>query len=546
MAEAKKETLYIEADEEITAVIDKMVNAKSKIVAIVLPKHATVFQSTVNMRLLQKAAKSAKKNIALITSDPSILAIAGAAGVHVAKTPTSKPVIPAVATAAGATVALKSSDDTDEEATTDNTEKEAAEDEDAIELDNTSDEAVKPAAEDGEAKSKNKTLKIPDFSSFRVKMGLAIGGVVLLIALWFIGFVLLPTATVSITTDVSNIPLNIQATAQIGGTEVNAETDTIPATQSQVEKIDSVTVQATGEKDIGQQATGTMTLTNCINDGEDKVVPAGTQFTSEGLVFVTTEQVILDFAIFAGSTCLSADFGRSQDVGVQASQPGTQYNLSARSYSSSISGITAEGTAMTGGTTENVQVVSQDDVDRATAELNGRSKTQAISELELDLREQGLRPISETLLEGTPDVTFTPAIDEQATEVSVTMKVTYNMLGISNDDLNAVLDAAIDEQLGDTQQNIRSNGIDTVQFQVQPKTDDANQPILIETVAVIGPDLSVMELKESLAGKPRGEIESELEAIDGVRSVTVEYSPGWITTTPKSADKINVVLSEEE
>ena len=126
------------------------------------------------------------------------------------------------------------------------------------------------------------------------------------------------------------------------------------------------------------------------------------------------------------------------------------------------------------------------------------------------------------------------------------MKVTYNMLGISNDDLNAVLDAAIDEQLGDTQQNIRSNGIDTVQFQVQPKTDDANQPILIETVAVIGPDLSEMELKESLAGKPRGEIESELEAIDGVRSVTVEYSPGWITTTPKSADKINIVLSEEE
>ena len=53
VATAKKDTIYIEADDEITAVIDKVVNAKSEIVAVVLPKRAVVFQSVVNMRLLK-------------------------------------------------------------------------------------------------------------------------------------------------------------------------------------------------------------------------------------------------------------------------------------------------------------------------------------------------------------------------------------------------------------------------------------------------------------------------------------------------------------
>ena len=40
--------------------------------------------------------------------------------------------------------------------------------------------------------------------------------------------------------------------------------------------------------------------------------------------------------------------------------------------------------------------------------------------------------------------------------------------------------------------------------------------------------------------------ESLIEAIDGVRSVSVEYSPGWITTTPKDASKITIELKETD
>ncbi|QQS18664.1 hypothetical protein IPL68_01055 [Candidatus Saccharibacteria bacterium] len=89
-----KETIYVDVDDEITAIIERVTNAKGSIIALVLPKRATVLQSIVNMRLLKRAAESENKNLVLVTSEASLLPLAGLVGMHVAETPSSKPVIP--------------------------------------------------------------------------------------------------------------------------------------------------------------------------------------------------------------------------------------------------------------------------------------------------------------------------------------------------------------------------------------------------------------------------------------------------------------------
>ena len=89
-----KETLYVDVDDEITAIIERVKSAKGGIIALVLPKRATVLQSIVNMRLLKRAAESEKKNLVLVTSEASLLPLAGLIGMHVAETPSSKPTIP--------------------------------------------------------------------------------------------------------------------------------------------------------------------------------------------------------------------------------------------------------------------------------------------------------------------------------------------------------------------------------------------------------------------------------------------------------------------
>src|SRR5579863_1157155 len=94
MAVPGKDTIYVDIDDEITGVIDKLRASDGKVVALVLPKRATVLQSIVNMRLLKRSADEARRHLVLITSETGLLPLAGAAGVYVAKTLTSKPEIP--------------------------------------------------------------------------------------------------------------------------------------------------------------------------------------------------------------------------------------------------------------------------------------------------------------------------------------------------------------------------------------------------------------------------------------------------------------------
>src|SRR4051812_13479154 len=94
MAANEKDTIYIDIDDEITGIIDKVKGSNGKITALVLPKRAAVFQSIVNMKLLKRAADESGKHLVLITTEAGLLPLAGAAGIHVAKSLTSKPEIP--------------------------------------------------------------------------------------------------------------------------------------------------------------------------------------------------------------------------------------------------------------------------------------------------------------------------------------------------------------------------------------------------------------------------------------------------------------------
>ena len=90
----KKDVIYVDVDDEITSITDKIISAKATLVALVLPKRCPVLQSSVNMKILQRTTGDAGKNVVLITSEASLLPLAGAAGLYVAKTLQSKPTIP--------------------------------------------------------------------------------------------------------------------------------------------------------------------------------------------------------------------------------------------------------------------------------------------------------------------------------------------------------------------------------------------------------------------------------------------------------------------
>src|SRR3982751_3329411 len=89
-----KDVIYVDVDDEITSIIDKVDNSAHKVVALVLPKRAASLQSIVNMKLLKRSADTAGKNVVLITSEGALMPLAGAAGLHVAKNLQTKPEVP--------------------------------------------------------------------------------------------------------------------------------------------------------------------------------------------------------------------------------------------------------------------------------------------------------------------------------------------------------------------------------------------------------------------------------------------------------------------
>ncbi|MFO7807199.1 MAG: hypothetical protein R6V40_02125, partial [Candidatus Moraniibacteriota bacterium] len=64
-----RKTIYIDTDEEITAIIEKIKIEPASELFLVVPKDAMLLQGVVNLKLLKKEADKLNKKIVLVTSD---------------------------------------------------------------------------------------------------------------------------------------------------------------------------------------------------------------------------------------------------------------------------------------------------------------------------------------------------------------------------------------------------------------------------------------------------------------------------------------------
>ncbi|MDO8335835.1 MAG: hypothetical protein Q7T74_03595, partial [Candidatus Saccharibacteria bacterium] len=201
----KKDVIYIDTEDDITSIIEKVKGSKEKIIALVPPKRVGVLQSAVNLKLLQKSATSADKRIVLITTNKALAALAAGVSVPIAKNLQSKPELAEVE----APIDEVDTDDdiiNGEDLPVGDLEKTVEppvsdDPEDSIELpEDLTAAAAEKSLPKGPKKSKAKKAgsNVPNFDIFRKKLFLAIAGGVLFIIflIWAIWFA--PHATVNI------------------------------------------------------------------------------------------------------------------------------------------------------------------------------------------------------------------------------------------------------------------------------------------------------------------------------------------------------------
>lgn len=570
MAGQQKDVIYIDVDDEITGIIDKLRSSEGRIVALVLPKRATMLQSSVNMKLLKKVAADTKKRLVLITSEAGLLPLAGSVGLHVAKSLQSKPEIPDAPTdldenevdtldepkedfdreaAAERPVGeLAGLGDEDEKPTakpelTPRPIPKSSEPDEAIELDNTPEAAA--AAEVAKTdkktkKPKDKSLKIPNFNKFRLR--LIIGAVVLiaLVVLWVIANNVLPKAKVTIATTTNSVNSNLTLTLSTSATSVDASSSTVPAHLQQTQLTESGQVATTGQQNNGVAATGSVTMTAGSCSGTQPAdVPAGTGITNNNLNYVTQQDVSFAPTIPKGShTCT---WEGNNPTNITAQDPGSGYNVSNATFTISADpGVTATGSA-SGGTDNIVQTVTQTDINNATQKLASPNTAAAKTTLANALQQAGYYPITASFSAGTPSNSNSANVGDQATTVTVTQTTTYTMFGVHQSDIQGLLDSNLNSQINTTDQAIQNDGFSSASYSVSNQSSTGAQ-VSMQATGTAGPHLSANSLKTQIAGKKSGDVESTISNDPGVTSVQVHLSPFWVSTVPSKLNKITITF----
>lgn len=554
----KKEVLYIDVDDEITTLIDRLRSSQQKIVVLVLPKRATVMQSIVNMKLLKRAATEQKKHVVLVTNEQGLMPLAGAVGLHVASSPNSKPVIPPKPDGLDDDEPETEIDESDFDPKASSAVAVGAlagknEDEDTIQLDN--EEAPEPVVTDKpnkkakasnakKGKSKGKAPKVPDINSFKKKLLIGGGVLTALVVLWVFGFMVLPKATVTIKTDSEDVTKRLDVTFDTNAKEVDDEDDVVPSVIEQMDKTITESVAASGQRNDGQSATGSVRFSASVCSpplSAPKDIPAGSGVSTGGKTYITQDRASFDYS---GNSNGCFNFSTNK-VDITAQAQGASYNTSGNSdFTVSGSSVKATGSA-NGGSDNIIKIVTQADIDSLNQKLEGKTDNSVQDQLASKLEDRNLFVIKDTFNTGNPDTKISAKAGDQVDSVNATQKVTYSMVGVKKSDLEKYIEKKVAGDIDTNKQRVLNSGLDEATFKLQNQQNNSQQvQVSMNVTAVAGPKLDDAKIYEQISGKKSGDVKKILQQYPGVTDVEVKFSPFWVSTIPKSSSKVTITYEK--
>lgn len=607
-----KDVIYIEPEDDITDILANIKDAKNKIIALVPPKKAGVLQSAVNFKLIAKTANQHEKTVVLITSDNSLLALADKVKMPTAKTLQSKPKLPNSDSAKE--FGDKDEDASDEDAITDDDAEEPEEEEEPVEethqkkAEKTSkkDDAKKAGAvavakkakdvdleldaedveSDGDEKSskkekseKKKNLKVPNFKKYRKFIILA---AVLLVVVFGFGYwatAIAPRAKISV--KVKTTPANFSQTVSFvtDETKSDPENGVFFAERKETTKKASADFEATGQVDKGTKASGTITVTRPAGEAIDCFeasgvssfsIPANTQATINGKQYIVTEggsaNVKIDDAEkvkYSGvglfQRCSLKVAVSSGKIAVVAKEVGEGYNIAATSTGISLNLSTNKkysvaSSAMTGGTSKIVKVVSPEDVEKANNELTGETDKEAREELTSQFSSDYIL-ISNSFAVESSGFTTSPSVNQEVGD-GVTPKIAretkYVIYAVKKDDIDTYIRKVAEEKIkGDKTQMIYSTGVATEEdeedkaFFESYKNENGNMVAKLKSTTKTGPRITEDMVKEVSLGVKIGKVQSNLRSYNGVTEANVETSYFWVTSVPNDDNKVEIEITVE-
>lgn len=575
MASTKREVIYVDPEDDITSVIDKVKLGSGKVVAIVPGKRLGALQSAVNLRLLQRAAQAIDRKLVIVSEDKSLMKIAGGVGIYMAKNLQTRPTVPLiddVPSRASETEEILAEDiaslkkKIQDEAASSEDENEVIEEEiesnaKKVAAQSAATEKQKKIIEKAKEEQENKIKELekkeaakkpkkskdaePDINRFRKKVIVGASVLFLLLCGFIWAILQKPSALVIIKSRISSYQYD-----QIWILDPNVDTDamqkTLKTKEYKEEENLTADFSATGEKDIGQKAVGKITLVNC-NDSAISIA-AGTAFAANGKNYLSNEAVSIAGSNFFSSGQCKED-GRST-VSVTAVQSGESFNQEATNYqiAGSPANVSASGTTMAGGSTNVVKIVQQSDIDAAKQKIVAQDATNYKSKLitKVDKEYQTIEN-SFDLVKGS--VLSSVQAGQQAASGKVEMKISYSIQAYNKDELKGLIRDVATTWLSANGQKIYESNSSKSDVSLAIDNERASSGARRYRVSMLlntGPDIDEATIKSKLTSRKKGEIITELENIKGISRVDVSISPFWKQNTPSDPEKITIKFRVDE
>ncbi len=368
-----------------------------------------------------------------------------------------------------------------------------------------------------------------------------------IILLFCIGILLLYIFTVKATVTLGIAPIQADETAKLTFTldgENEFENNILKASTVSLSLEGSVTTDATGEKEIGNKAKGTVTMYNSGN--AKKTLKEGTAITSDnGLSYVTDKEVSVASA--SGDIFSGIKSGTAQ-VSVTAKKIGTEYNLPSNTKFS-IEGnndIAAKNdAAFSGGSKKKVTVVTKKDTDKLLADLPKKLQTNAKEALEdkKPAEDMLLGDFIETKVEKS---SFDKDIDEEAKSVTLKGTVKFTSFTYNASNMESFTQTLLAKKYTPNQYSFHKEPIVTITN--VKKISDKELSGVAEIKTGLVPKLDTAKIAKDLAGKSFTQAQEYSKSLSQVQNMQIQLHPDLPLIPkllPRMTNNIQVIVQPQ-
>jgi hypothetical protein len=577
---SKKKVVYIEIDDEVTSVYDRIKSVRSKHIYIVAPKRAILFQSVVNLKILHRKAEEKGKVIYLITNDTNGIHLAQKVGITVynkSKGDGSPALFSTEASDERLRITpLRATVNSLEEKTPTRLKERKISISEILRSRRSGGKSalsVSALSKKKKSKKKKKNSKLVIISPNRhALIGLICVSMVILL---FIVYIALPGVTIYLTPSASVLEKSVNITlADFNKNRAELETNATHMIGSY--KVDTTVTRTLTQVSTGKEfsenaknASGLITIYN-TSENEWPLVPTTRFQTDEGLIFRIPAAVTIPPAGASGPGSAEA-FVKADAYDVNGLIVGERGNIEASSFflpglkESSRSTLYGESSAaMTGGFSDYTSFVSLEDIEATKSRINDELLKAAIEELEIVVSDQSDLAggdINYELLKGDQAIKFGEVStqipqgleNQKLEEFSISGSVTVTGVYYDRDAMLTILRDELLLKKSPQKELVRVNE-DSTTYRIFEWDDLAGKIKLTANIKgieqfEIDPDKEngvrlLDKIKDHIMGQNTEDAKTYIQNLPEVNKVEIDSWPIWAPTIPKVLDNIDFEIRD--